>query len=512
MSHLNANNNLHFHSMFINQKDIHANKNQLNISNNNMNLRTHSWNNSNRNNNNMSNNITVSNINAFPNMNNNYNYQHQINNIRSLPITWSSKNYESASIVDIGVPKIENLSNSNSINSISKADLINNSHNLKQVKHNLDIEANYINKEFNFDKYSTLKTKLEKNILNNEENSNPTYNSNNKNTKTKFIEMTKDIRFNDIEEKEYGVFKKEELNQMLIKLIMFNKDFILGSMDLKSSKNNPYIEMFNKQYKNKHEINFKENDFENLMENLKIGDLNNNLTDARSMLNSNNNNDNSNYYRNNSILNENNPYKDLFSFKENKISNSNNIKKNNDDFLNRVSDKKDNNDNLDNFSLFLDNEFNKITNKNNNNNLYTHKKPQELSQEEKIYAQKLILVPEFKHIINNSTISDEACVFFMMDNMINEYDFKPAALAYFKTKYNCEKIRLKFRVNEIDDKFVRFNFTDSPDDLISKAFEIKPDFNDMPTFYLSDGKKLDLTKNHYIGSLGLEMNCTLKLI
>lgn len=185
--------------------------------------------------------------------------------------------------------------------------------------------------------------------------------------------------------------------------------------------------------------------------------------------------------------------KDIY-YKTYKFKNKDNIKTYNNN----------NNNNYNEFNLLADDINNININEIKNNNLNK-------LEEDRNIAKKLVLSSEFKDIVNDKDISQDKCMKYL-NLMKNDYDFKDAALAYFKDKYRCNSYNFYFNYKQ-NIKSVTLQFLDSPDVLITKVYEAFPEYPDFPKIFMSNGKEIDFSFNlKYVGSLDIPNNSNLSII
>lgn len=440
-------------------------------------------------------------------------------------VNWTNLAYSSASLVDVFVTKIEKSKNAFGICQNTIQDINNTKASISSLKFNLENEIKLI-KPFSFTKHEELVKELENKMqLKRENNQNLENDINKGNTevKRKWESITSNWKFNEFQDNSFSNFEKGSINKELLALISMNTDNYFSQMSLNSPANRQYNELFTKTYKSKSKQSHSKSDYDEIFKQYGLNNLSQPIsantnkfsldnmksdlsTDANVKEKRKSTNFNSDNTETNKLLV--NPYSQLFG-------------------KDLIKDDSHDND-LDSFSLFLENSLdlnknyktpsdsNNNYNDNNNSNKYNRNNDSinnnELRKQDMIYAKNLVLVHDFKEIINDYLISDDECVQLMTKHMKFEGDYESPAFEYFKAKYGSSKLTISFKFKE-EKKSADFNFLDSPDSLITKAFELYPQINDLPNFYSSTGLKIDLTQRlKYIGCLELENHSILSIV
>ena len=109
-------------------------------------------------------------------------------------------------------------------------------------------------------------------------------------------------------------------------------------------------------------------------------------------------------------------------------------------------------------------------------------------------------------------ISDNECLKYLY-SMFYPEDFESPIRIYFKQKFKAESLTVNFSINNKINS-VKFEFLQSPDDLLMKIFEIDESFLDRTTLpLLYDSKtnlQIDLSSiGKYIGCLDIANNTTI---
>lgn len=118
------------------------------------------------------------------------------------------------------------------------------------------------------------------------------------------------------------------------------------------------------------------------------------------------------------------------------------------------------------------------------------------------YNKLIVGIPKFQNIVNDYNMSNDQYVKYMC-LMKNENDYDSSAIEFFRSKFKCQQIVIQYYIKD-EGKTINttFDFLSSPDTLITKVFEISPEFPGMPQLFLPDSTMLDLTKSYrYLGCL-----------
>ncbi len=129
------------------------------------------------------------------------------------------------------------------------------------------------------------------------------------------------------------------------------------------------------------------------------------------------------------------------------------------------------------------------------------------------HSNNVHLINFFREIVNDLTLSESSCLHYLQFMIVND-DYDSSAFMFFKDKYKSTNLTINYSLSNNSIKSAMFEFTQSPDDLLMKVYELDQSYLELekiPSLYLSNGRLIDLsTKSfRYIGCLNLINNSTI---